>query len=159
MPQLRDHGTDRLVLPSDPSAWVDMKRRASYGDKSAAQDSMMKITHVDAAKLNGKRRDQAVIVDGGRAMLTEFETAAYMMTLLERLIVAWNFTDELGHTLPIVRANLERLDDEDGEFLQAEARARIGGRPTDQQVPSSTPSSPSSLAVVGTQKTGKRHGN
>jgi hypothetical protein len=160
MPQLRDYGTDRLVLPSDPEAWVDMKRRASYGDKAAAQDSMMKISHVDASKLNGKRREQAMIdQQSGRAMVTDFETMAYMMTLLQRLIVAWNYTDELGHALPINRANLELLDGEDGEFLQTEARGRIGGRSTDQQGPTSTPSSPSSLAVAGTRKTGQSHGN
>lgn len=137
-----------------------MKRRASYGDKAAAQDAMMKITHTEASKLNGKRREQAMIdPQSGRAMLTEFETMAYMLTLIERLVTAWNYTDELGHPLPIVRANLELLDHEDGEFLSAEARKRIGGRPTDQQVPSSTPSSPSSLAVVGTHRTGKRHAN
>jgi hypothetical protein len=137
-----------------------MKRRVSYGDKTAAQEAMLKISNLDASKLHGRRREQAMIdPQTGRAMITEFETMAYMLTLLQRLIVAWNYTDELGQPLPINRANLELLDADDGEFLQTEARARMGGRPVDQQGPTSTPSSPSSLAVVATRKTGKSHGN
>jgi hypothetical protein len=156
MPVLRDHGTERLTLPSDREAWVEMKRRASYGDKAAAQDAIVKVTQVHASKLTDAKREVAVIdPQSGRAMLTEFETSAYMMTLLERVIVAWNFTDDLGRTLPITRANLEMLDADDGDYLQAEASKRIGGRPADQQVPTKTPSSRSSLAVVGTPRTPK----
>jgi len=152
MPQLRGPGVDRLVLPSDPQAWVDMKLRASYGDRTAAQEAMVNVS-VRQAGANGRsqgRRNQMVTIDqgSGQQLLTEFETQAYFLTLLQRLIVDWNFTDEFGAPLPINRANLELLDAEDGDFLEAEAKARIGGRPVDQQGPSKTPSSASSLPVA-----------
>jgi hypothetical protein len=162
MPQLRAPGVDRLALPSDPEAWVEMKHRASYGDKTAAQEAMVNVSVRQAGqgRSNGKKRNQMVVVaEDGRELLNEFETQAYMLTLLQRLITAWNFTDERGETLAINRTNLELLDAEDGDFLEREAKIRIGGRPVDQQGPSKTPSSESSRPMEGGLKIVKQPGS
>lgn len=162
MPQLRASGVDRLPLPSDPEAWVEMKRRASYGDKTAAQEAMVNVSIRQAGqpRANGKRRNQMVVMsEDGRELLNEFETQAYMLTLLQRLITAWNFTDERGETLAINRTNLELLDAEDGDFLEREAKIRLGGRPADQQGPSKTPSSESSHRMEGGLKIVKPPGS
>lgn len=163
MPQLRAPGVDRLSLPSDPEAWVDMKQRASYGDRSAAQEAMVNVSIRQAGghgRSNGRKRNQMVFAaEGGQEVLNEFETQAYMATLLCRLITDWNMTDERGEPLAITRANLELLDAVDGEFLEQEARVRMGGRPADQQGPSKTPSSQSSPQMEGGLKIVRRPGN
>jgi hypothetical protein len=130
MPQLKSSGTDRLILPSDPEAWVEMKSKASWGDKTAAQNAMMKISQVDLAQVDpAKAHLIEADMESGRGVLTEIETGAFFGTLLERLIVAWNFTDENDHPLPVSIENLEMLEAEDGDFLMAEARKRLGQRP------------------------------
>jgi hypothetical protein len=146
MPRLRAPGTERLALPSDPEAWVEMKMRATFGDVSHAQKATLEITTEDARQINGARRGRA-IVQGPLAITPDFDGGAYLPALLERMIVAWNYTDDLDQPLPITRANLALLDAEDAEFLQAEAQRRAGGRPQDQQDPSRKPSSDSSLPI------------
>jgi hypothetical protein len=151
MPYLREVKTKRLTLPSNPDYWVDMRDRLSYGAKGAAQNAMVKISNVEAARL-GKKRDQAIVDRAsGRAVLTEFETDAYFATIIAGLIADWNLDGEDG-VLPITPESVAQLDGEDGDFLQAEAQKRIGGRPRDQLDPSATPSSPSSRQEADSPK-------
>lgn len=157
MPQLRAPGVDRLTLPSDPEAWVEMKTFATFGDKTAAQEAMVNVTAMQPgmpSARNGRKgkKGQMVLSGGGQQFLTEYEVSAYFMALLERVIVNWNFTDEHGNALPITREHLEMLDAVDGEFLHDEAERRLGGRPADQQGPSKTPSSLLSPAVAASPK-------
>src|SRR5262245_55267459 len=122
MPYLKASEVDRLTLPSDPDYWVEMKRTASYGDKLAAQEAMLRVSHVDLDAVPGEK---VHLVQGGseagRGVLTETETGAYFRTLLVRLITAWNLTDGGDRPLPVDEASVELLDSADGEFLQAAA--------------------------------------
>lgn len=141
--------TSRLFLPSNPTDdpeayWVDMKKRAVYGDNRAAQSAMLQIS---AAPPNGVPPGS-----NGNApeMVTDVEVGAFMGTLAVRLIVDWNLTDFEENPLPINLENLDRLDPVDGDFLAAEAQKRIGGRPPEKQAPFPKPS--------GTPSTGTRSG-
>lgn len=135
MPYLRDQPTDRLTLPSNPSYWVEMKQRASYGDVSAAQKATLEITTSDVRQLNGARRSRA-IVQGAVAITPDFDGGAYLPALISRLVVRWNLDGPGGELLDITPENVKLLDGEDGEFLQQEAQRRAGGREPDQQDPS-----------------------
>lgn len=117
MPYLKSSAaeTDRLTLPSDGDYWVDMKKRAAYGDSLAAQSAMVKI------ETNGN----------GQAKVSEPDSAASVRTLVARLIVDWNLDDEQGQKLPITPETIELLDSRDGNFLAEEANKRVGGRPDD----------------------------
>ncbi len=70
--------------------------------------------------------------DSGRGVLTEFQTKIYFNVWALRLIEDWNIdrslldpTDASEEVLPITVENLDLLDDEDSEFLQAKIRERI----------------------------------
>ena len=118
---------DQLSLPSDPTYWVRMKRLASWGDSSAAQGAMVKV----APGGNGHKEAE---------VLTEMELAAYLHTLVARMIVEWNLTDDQDRPLPISVQTVALIDPQDGDFLALEAQKRLGGRPAAQQTPFAKPS-------------------
>ena len=124
MSYLKAGGVERLQLPSDPQYWVEMKLRASYGDKLAAQQSM--FSSVDLA---------AAAAANGGGMPTALETAGYFRCILARLITKWNLTDHEDQPLPITEETIGWLEDEDGEFLQQAARSRLAGRPKAAELP------------------------
>lgn len=144
----------RLTLPSNPTYWADMRDRPKYGAKLKAQAAMMRVSNVDAARLNGRRREQAVIDQAsGRAILTEFETDAYFTALIANLVVAWHVCGEDGRPLPLTPEGVEELETEDGEFLQAQAQKRLNGRPRAEQEDFTMPSSGSSPLGAATPTT------
>jgi hypothetical protein len=133
---LKAHGSERLTLPSDPEFWVEMKLKGTYGDKLAAQQAIMKGVDIVAVA-------NAVESGNGTGAVTEVESAAFFQVVLLRLITAWNLTDLDGQELPITGETIGLLDDEDGEFLQREARKRLAGRPKAAAVPLGKRSQPS----------------
>lgn len=146
MPYIRKERTDRLSLPSDANYWVELKDRASYGDKMAAQKAMLQISQVDLAMVPPEKAHMVEAdIESGRGVLTEIEIDAFFKTLLYRLIVAWNLDAEDGQIVPITPQAIEHLESEDGEFLMTAARRRLNGRrPADERPfdgPSPEPSS------------------
>jgi glutaredoxin 2 len=127
VPYIRKERTTRLSLPSDADYWVEMKDRASYGDKLAAQNSMLQVSQVDLALVEKAHMVEADI-ESGRGVLTEIEVDAFFKTLLRRLITDWNLDAEDGRIVPITLDAIEHLDSEDGEFLMTAARRRLSGR-------------------------------
>jgi hypothetical protein len=117
--------TDVVTLPSSPEYTVRMKRKASYGDQLEAQTAMLQV-------------DQSL---GG--MVTKMEWAAYIRALTVRLIVDWNLSDENGGPLPISASSIDRLNQEDGEFLATEAQTRLRLREKAEEIPFAKPSSDS----------------
>lgn len=116
--------TDTLPLPSDPEFTVTMKRVATYGDQLEAQTAMLQV-------------------DGARGTISKMEWAAYIRALTARLIVSWNLTDENGAPLPITTGSIDRLHQEDGEFLSLEAQKRLKIRKPEEDRPFVMPSSTS----------------
>jgi hypothetical protein len=143
MPYVRDRSKNikRLILPTVPDEedqakgvteyWVDMKNEISWGDKTDAQASMMAVSMADINDVPFEKSGSLMGVDpdSGKGILTEFETAAYFHTLFSALIVDWNLEDTSGHVMPIEPNSMKNLTEEDGEFLQREARKRIKVRP------------------------------
>jgi len=132
MGYLKTPGSDQLTLPSDPAYWVRMKQRASWGDSSAAQSAMVKL----APTQGGTNGNGAAPME----VLNEVELKAYLHTLVVRLVVDWNLTDDQDRPLPISLETVGQLNPEDGDFLALEAQKRLGGRPAAQQVPFENPS-------------------
>jgi hypothetical protein len=128
---LKTVATDRLMLPSDPEYWVEMRQKVTYGAKLAAQQSMMgsvDLRSFDPGASNG-------------AAVTALETAAYFARLLVAMVADWNLTDLDGNKLDVTEASIKLLEDEDGEFLQTEVRKRLAGRPKERELPLGKPSS------------------
>lgn len=142
MPYKKRGAPSRLNLPSDPDYWVVMKARPSFGDKSAAQSAMVDITQVADEKTVPKAKRKKLVVDKatGAGVLTEVETQAYFSTLLSRLIIEWNLTDERDKVLPITVEAIDELEPEDGDFLVKEAQERLKGRPVTEEGPFEKPS-------------------
>ena len=124
MTYFKASGVERLTLPSDSDYWVEMKNKLSYGDRLAAQEAMIKVS----ASPNGLDSEEQQVV-------TELETGTYFTTLLCRSIVRWNIDDEDGRVLDVTEEAIARLDDEDGEFLLAQARKRLKTRPKAAELP------------------------
>jgi hypothetical protein len=103
---------DTLQLPSDAAFEIHMKRTATHGDLTAARSAMLKVENTAAG------------------VITHGEWGAYIHTLVRRLIVNWNLTDESGQPLPITEANLENLKADDGDFLATEAQKRAPAQRT-----------------------------
>lgn len=146
MPYIRKERTDTVQLPSNPDYHVEMKDRASYGDKMAAQRAMLQISQVDLAMVPPEKAHMVEAdIESGRGVLTEIEIDAFFKTLLHRLIVSWNLDAEDGQIVPITPQAIEMLESEDGEFLMTHARRRLNGRrPADERPfdgPSPQPSS------------------
>jgi hypothetical protein len=142
MGYLKPVETDPLALPSDKQWVVHMKKRANWGDTAAAQAAMVHEGMVAAATrnqaLNGSGpADEAAQV---AEVISGAETDAYMQTLVARLIVTWNLTDEQGQPLHVSVDTVALLEPEDGEFLAEQAQKRRGGRPAAQQRPFKKPS-------------------
>lgn len=127
---LRALELDQLTLPSSPEFFVTMKRVASYGDQLAAQNAMLQVQQ------------------GLGGTITKYEWAAYVRALTARLITEWNLSDENGSPLPITAENIDRLRQDDGEFLASEAQKRLKVRPPQEAANFNQPSSDSS---AGTQ--------
>jgi hypothetical protein len=113
--------TDTLTLPSDPQYTVTIKRKASFGDQRAAQSAMLKV-------------------DGATGALSDPEWGAYIGSLMTRLIVNWNITDESDQPLPITLENIDKLEPADGQFLFTEASKRAALRGDAQERPFEKPS-------------------
>jgi hypothetical protein len=124
--------TDRLELPSDPQFYVLMKVRPSYGDKLAAQSATVTMQ----------------TGPNGASATAEVNTAAYVRTLITRLVVEWNLTDADEQPLPITVDMIERLHPEDGDFLATEATKRVGERDEVQAGPFRNGSGPPSTATT-----------
>lgn len=145
---------ERLHLPSDPAYWVDMKTKATRGDRLAAQEAMFKVKNVKLRNLTPEEMEQ-VETDpedptAQRGMLTQYRTKAYFDMWMVRLIVEWNLDDEAGNILPITAEVLDGLEAEDDEFLQEAAKKRMKKKTVDppsegrspvssQDTPSPTP--------------------
>ncbi len=137
MPYRKNDTPEHLVLPSNPDYWIDLRRRARRGDRLAAQEAMLNISTMDLSKMTPEERRKAEVdpdddSDSGRGVLTEFQTKIYFNVWALRLIEDWNIdrslldpTDASEEVLPITVENLDLLDDEDSEFLQAKIRERI----------------------------------
>jgi hypothetical protein len=125
--------TDQLTLPSAPDYFVVMKRRATYGDQLKAQAAVVSVEDIQP---------------GMATPTADVDTAAYVRTLISRLVVEWNLTDEADRPLPITTENIERLDPEDGSFLADEANKRVGKRAKDDQGPFGNGSGPRSTATT-----------
>jgi hypothetical protein len=138
MGYLKTPETDQLTLPSDSAYWVRIKKRASWGDSSAAQSAMVKLAPAPSP-VNGNG-------SAAMEMLNEVELSAYLHTLVARLVVDWNLTDEQERPLPITLQTVSQLAPEDGDFLALEAQKRLGGRPAAQQAPFGNISGPPSTA-------------
>ena len=154
-------GTTRLTLPSDPDYWVEMKNRPGFGDKGAADGAVMQITQVSDANKVPKAKRSNLVVDkaSGQGVLTEFEMQAYYTTLLTRLIVSWNLTDLYDKVLPINAETIDELEPQDGDFLVAEARKRLAGRPKEQEAPFEKPSLLPSPQAEGQSETARHVGS
>jgi hypothetical protein len=154
MPYIKQAGTDRLTLPSAPDYYVLMKSKATYADKLASQKAMMQVSQVDLATLDpAKAHLVEADMESGRGVLTEIEIDAFFKTLLERLIVSWNIDGEDGEVLPITQETIGQLDPDDGDFLTAAARKRLGGRPSAADRPFVMPSPPPSLVTKSSSRT------
>jgi hypothetical protein len=140
MGYLKTPESDQLTLPSDPAYWVRMKRRASWGDSSAAQSAMVKVSPA-ALPANGNGADPTAEI------LNEVELAAYLHTLVARSLVEWNITDDQERPVPINVKTVALLDPQDGDFLALEAQKRLGGRSAAQQGPFKKPSGRQSTAI------------
>lgn len=130
MPYVGVVKTDRLVLPSNPDYWVEMKARPTYGDRQAAQKAMLRVSQVDLASVPPEKMASVEAdPESGRGVLTEIEVNAFFETYLTHLITDWNLDLANGERLPITTASLALLDDQDGDFLMAQARLRLAKRP------------------------------
>lgn len=148
MPYLMKSESDRIALPSDPAYWVEMRRTARYGDKLAGQRAMLQVTQVNLAMVDpAKAHMVEADPESGRGVLTEIEVDAFYSAILERLITAWNLDGEDGELLPITVDNIKQLNPDDGDFLAAAARKRLGGRPATAEAPFGSPSHRPSLAI------------
>jgi hypothetical protein len=136
--------TDRLLLPSDPDGhyYVVMKRRASFGDDLAAKAAVVAGDDIAAQALAQANGRNGIVNQSPKV-----DTAAYVRTLMLRLIVDWNLDDEEGQKLPITAENIDRLDPADGDFLGTEANKRAKGRAAEQQGPSKADSGRLSTAT------------
>ncbi len=137
--------TDELRLPSHPDFWVRMRKEVHHGATRAAQSALMQFNQVpqkpNQAPQNGQPNGQAPEV------VTEMEVGAWIGALTVALITEWNLTDEQDRPLPITLKNLDKLKDEDGDFLTQEAQKRKGAmRPNADQGPFPTPSDKPSAA-------------
>jgi hypothetical protein len=159
MPYLKAAEVERLTLPSDPEYWVELKCTATYADRKAAQTAMLEMAPVDVANLTPDEARLVTNVDqaSGRGVLTRVQVAAYDATLLLRLLVRWNLTDENGQELPITQDSINRLAGEDGEFLEIEARKRLRGRTQEQEGPFDTRSLPPSTGSRSSTRRPVRH--
>lgn len=151
MPYIKTQ-VDRVYLPSDPSYWVDLRQRFTWGDKrtiAKAQLSPELKQALQAAIANGLDVSDPA---NQKELAAEFATEGDSMTanslLVLSMISEWNLTDENDAKLPINAASLDLLDDEDGDFLLEEAGKRARKAPV-AQGPLETPSMPSS-EVPGT---------
>lgn len=121
--------TDLLKLPTNPDYWVQMKRRATWGDDQAANAAMVNMS----IEITGN--------GSAPAPISEMELAAHGRTLVRRLVVEWNLTDENDKPVAITDEALDLLEAEDGQFLLAEAQKRLKVRPKEQESPFETRSS------------------
>src|SRR5437899_1577801 len=95
--------SEQLSLPSNPDYWVKMKSKASYADTSAAQAAMLKIVPEGRKVEVALKQGNGAIPPGvtSESVLTEIEMDAYLHTLIARMVIEWNLTDEKERPLSI----------------------------------------------------------
>lgn len=121
MPYIKPVESDEVVLPSDATYHVRLKKRATYGDQLSAQSAMLRLE------------------TGTAGVVSQVEWAEYIQSLTVAMILDWNLTDENDQPLPITASSLARLAPEDGEFLATEVASRAKTRAVEQERPFALP--------------------
>lgn len=129
MPYFVAPETDQLTLPSNSEYWVKIKRKAEYLDGEMATSSMIKFSQANVPSNGHKPTAEEV----ANSVLSEAEISGYNCTLIARMVVEWNLTDEKGAVVPINPISVGHMAPEDGEFLAEEASKRRGGRTEQEQ--------------------------
>src|SRR5579859_8103229 len=97
--------TERLNLPSDPTYWVEFKKRLTFGDRVVISRALQ----------------DAVYESTGESKTAMFRAAVKLraddLALLPLVIVAWNVDDESGAILPIDAETVKHLADEDAQLI------------------------------------------
>lgn len=116
MPVLKARETKKITLVTDPTAWVEIYVKQTYGDSMKIQKAMLG----DGMDLGDGDKKSRPKIKG--------DISAYMMATLECMMVNWNFTDEAGIVLPITKENIALLDNEDGSkiFLEVNGEDATG---------------------------------
>jgi len=156
MPYQKKVESDQLFLPSSSEFWVRMKRRASYGDRMAAQDAMLSVARDDELNNEGTMTSTGVVIATGEGYVSKAELSTYTAELIVRLVLEWNITDENDQVLPITRTTILApwFDATDGDFLGNEATARAKlkkpSSPAGEPDPFLSPALPSSTLAPAT---------
>ena len=125
--------SDSLPLPSQPDCIVEFKRRANYGDYSAAV--------MAAFRLIPDKQDQPIDWYN-----------AYVEGAVPELILSWNLEDEDGRPLPITMDTVRSLSRIDGDFIITQVGSRLRGRPEPEEVVFAKGSGPSSKGSRSTRR-------
>ena len=126
--------TETLTLPSDPSKWIKVRRRANY---RIWQD----VQALEAATaLAGPDLPEDRIAAVART------TSRTLETYLLGMVVEWNLTDENGGILPINQASVDELDPRDGQFMAEAAYERAQMRGEQDDIPFGNSSTPTLAA-------------
>ncbi|MDD4984192.1 MAG: hypothetical protein PHQ43_00185 [Dehalococcoidales bacterium] len=116
-------------IEPEPGEWVDIKRRMTYADHVALQESMFKVV------VNKDNTDGQIAVD-------DIEVHTGKLTMLKRNIVAWSYKDAKGNPAPVTPQNIESLDVVTANNILTEIARRNpqkkAGALTNNSLPSST---------------------
>jgi hypothetical protein len=158
MPYQKPVETDQLFMPSSPEFWVRMKKRASHGDRAAAQDAMLSVARDDELEHDGTMTGKGVVIATGQGYVSKAELSTYTAALICRLVLEWNFTDDKDEILPITIETILApwFDPDDGDLLAEEAtrRAKLKkstGSPEGEPDPFSLPASATSTLDPATK--------
>lgn len=105
--------TKKLNLLSDPEAWVEVYVSQTYGDFLEIQKASM-----SAMKVTGGQQESSSGL--------EADLSSFMTSTLERMIVAWNFTNEAGEPLPVTMEHIKLMDTKDVLFIFNEISKTAG---------------------------------
>ncbi len=118
MPVLKtQRETKKIILPNDKEAWVKVYVSQNYGDTKAIQKaalSKMKLAQggsSDAEKEKAMEKSKNSI---------EADLSTLISVTLNRMILAWNFTDENKNDLPVTAENIDLLESVDAMFIFGE---------------------------------------
>lgn len=113
-----DDDVVRIDLPD--GEWVEVKSGISKADRNYCLKRAMK-----AKTIWRPGEDE-------RGIESELDFTEFNLALLERMIVAWSYTDKQGKPVP-VKGNIERLDEATFDFIVAKIDAMSAPRTEDEK--------------------------
>lgn len=101
---VEDTDIDRIKL--DKQAWVDIKRKMSYGDQQKLAGAMIKVVGAEFKPT------------------IETDLASAGILALRLNIKDWNLTDSVGKVMPITEATIAKLEPRIAEQIKREIDKR-----------------------------------